>query len=207
MMMLKNFLKFGNENATPFLIAGLGNPGAEYRNTRHNVGFMTLDRLAERLGVKFSRYEHKALVVKTEYAGQRILLAKPQTYMNLSGQAIGALVRYYKVPLDGLMVAYDEIDLPFGVLRLRPGGGSAGHKGVKSIIDKVGSQEFPRLRIGVGRPQSRGSAADHVLNSFFASDKKALDATLDTCVEAILTFLQDGLETSMNRFNGEVEAQ
>lgn len=205
--MLKRILKFGDENPTPFLIAGLGNPGAGYRDTRHNVGFMTLDRLAERLGVKFSRYEHKALVVKTEYAGQRILLAKPQTYMNLSGKAIGALVRYYKVPLEGLLVVYDDIDLPFGVLRLRPGGGSAGHRGVKSIIDRLGSQEFPRLRIGVGRPQSHKGAAEHVLNSFSASDKKILGITLETGVEAILTYLQDGLETSMNRFNGEIETQ
>jgi len=206
-MILKLFFQTKNDNPSPFLIAGLGNPGAEYRDTRHNVGFMALNHLADRLGVKFSRYEHKALVVKTEYENQRILLAKPQTYMNLSGQSVAALVRYYKVPLEGLLVAYDEIDLPFGALRLRPGGGSAGHKGMKSIIERLGSQEFPRLRIGVGRPQSRRGAASHVLNSFSSSEMKIMENTLETCVEAILTYVRDGLETSMNRFNGEIETQ
>ncbi|MCZ7552873.1 MAG: aminoacyl-tRNA hydrolase [Anaerolineae bacterium UTCFX2] len=206
-MILKQIFGMNNETPAPVLVAGLGNPGAEYRDTRHNVGFIALDHLAHRLGVRFSRYEHKALVVKTEFENQRMLLVKPQTYMNLSGQSIAALVRYYKVPLEGLLVAYDDIDLPFGMLRLRPGGGSAGHKGMKSIIEKLGTQEFPRLRIGVGRPQSRKGAAGHVLNSFSASEMKILEHTLETCVEAILTYVRDGLEVSMNRFNGEIETQ
>jgi PTH1 family peptidyl-tRNA hydrolase len=206
-MILNKIFRKENDGPAPYLIAGLGNPGADFRNTRHNVGFMALDHLASRLGVKFSRYEHKALIVKTDHEDLRLLLVKPQTFMNLSGQSVGALVRYYKVPLENLMIAYDEIDLPFGVLRLRPGGGSAGHKGMKSIIEKLGSQEFPRLRIGVGRPQSRKGAADHVLNSFSAYEKKVLDNTLETCADAILTFIDSGLESAMNQFNGEIETQ
>ena len=136
----------------PFLIAGLGNPGKQYRGNRHNVGFMALDRLAQDLQVNFSRLESKALVAKCEYQGERLVLAKPQTFMNLSGQAVGALARFYKVPLEHIMIVYDDVDLPLGALRLRPTGGSAGQKGMASIIERLGSQDFPRLRIGIGRP-------------------------------------------------------
>jgi PTH1 family peptidyl-tRNA hydrolase len=204
MIFRKLFNKMESEIPAPFLIAGLGNPGPEYRETRHNIGFMALDRLADRLEVKFSRLEFKALVVKTDYEGQRVVLAKPHTFMNLSGQAVGALVKYYKIPLSRLLIAYDEIDLPFGILRLRPGGGSAGHKGMASIIERLGSQEFPRMRIGVGRPQGRRAAANHVLHHFSAAEKQSLDTTLDASIAAILTFMKDGLDAAMNQFNGEV---
>ena len=188
----------------PFLITGLGNPGPQYRRTRHNVGFMLVDRLAAQLGVKFSRLESKALVTKGEHAGRRIVLAKPQTFMNLSGQSVGALARFYKIPLSNLLIAYDEVDLPLGVLRLRAEGSSAGQKGMASIIDRLGSQEFPRLRIGIGRPPGRMDAADYVLQDFSPGEIELIETALDRAVEAVLVFVTDGLDAAMNRYNGSV---
>lgn len=192
------------ESSAAYLIVGLGNPGPEYRYTRHNVGFMLMDRLAERLKVKFSRLESRALVTKSEHLGLRVILAKPQTFMNLSGQAVGALVRFYKVPLENLLVVYDEVDLPLGTLRMRPEGGSAGHKGMTSIIDRLGVQTVQRLRIGVGRPPGRMDAADYVLQNFASSEQELLLFTLDRGVDATLTFVTEGLAAAMNRFNGSL---
>ncbi len=183
------------------LIVGLGNPGAEHRHNRHNVGFMVLDRLAERLGVKFQRLEFKALTTKGVYQGRTVLLAKPQTYMNLSGQAVGSLVRYYKVPLTHLLVVYDDVDLPLGTLRLRPGGGSAGQKGMLSIIERLGTQQFPRLRFGIGRPPGRMDAAAYVLQDFSPAEGQIVQPALERAVEAVLTFVSAGLEAAMNRYN------
>jgi PTH1 family peptidyl-tRNA hydrolase len=189
-------------NDSPFLVVGLGNPGREYRQNRHNVGFMALDRLAERLGISFSRLESKALVTKGDYQSRRIILAKPQTYMNLSGQPTRALLNFYKVPLPNLLVVYDDVVLPLGSLRMRPGGGSAGQKGMASIIERLGSQDFPRLRLGIGRPPGRLDAASYVLQDFSPGEKDAVTAALDRAVQAILTFASEGLEAAMNRFNG-----
>lgn len=200
--MFRRFFKMNDETQTPYLIAGLGNPGVQYRQTRHNAGFMVLDRLAARLSVTFSRLESKALVTKADYQGSRIVLVKPHTFMNLSGQPVGSLSRYYKVPREKLLVAYDEVDLPLGTLRIRPGGGSAGHKGISSIIERLGSQDFPRLRVGVSRPPGRMEAADYVLQEFAASEKELLNVALDTAVDAILVFVSEGLEAAMNKFNG-----
>jgi PTH1 family peptidyl-tRNA hydrolase len=190
------------ENNFPYLIVGLGNPGAVYRYNRHNIGFMLVDRVAEQLGVKFSRLESKALLTKGEHQGRRVVLAKPQTYMNLSGQAVGSLVRFYKVPPANLLVAYDDVDLPLGTLRIRPGGGSAGQKGMSSIIDRLGTQDFPRLRLGIGRPPGRMEAADYVLQDFSSGEKDLLRLTLDRAAEAALVFVAEGLETAMNQYNG-----
>ena len=200
--MFRRFFKMNDETQTPYLIAGLGNPGVQYRQTRHNAGFMVLDRLAVRLGTTFSRLESKALVTKADYQGSRIVLVKPHTFMNLSGQPVGSLSRYYKVPRERLLVAYDEVDLPLGTLRIRPGGGSAGHKGISSIIERLGSQDFPRLRVGVSRPPGRMEAADYVLQEFAVSEKELLNVALDTAVDAILVFVNEGLEAAMNKFNG-----
>lgn len=188
-----------------FLIVGLGNPGREYKNNRHNVGFMLLDRLAARLAETFKRYELNALVAKVSFQGRRLILAKPQTYMNNSGLAVRSLVRYYKVPLENLMVVYDDVDLPFGQLRLRPGGGSAGHKGMNSIQEQLGTEEFPRLRFGIGRPPGRMEAADYVLQDFSRDESELLSQILDRGVDAILLFLSEGLEKAMNVYNTKAE--
>jgi PTH1 family peptidyl-tRNA hydrolase len=192
------------DSLAPFLIIGLGNPGREYRNNRHNAGFMVVDRLAERLGVKFSRLESKALVAKADYEGQRLVLAKPQTYMNLSGQPASALLRFYKAPTDHLLVATDDVDLPLGTLRIRPGGGSAGQKGLASIIERLGTQEFARLRVGIDRPPGRMEAAAYVLQDFSPGEQEALQAALQRAVEAILVFASEGLNSAMNKFNGSI---
>lgn len=186
----------------PFLIAGLGNPGKQYAGNRHNVGFMVLSRLAEKLGEPFGRLESRALVAKASYQGIRLVLAKPQTYMNGSGNAIRSLQRFYKVPQQQLLVVYDDVDLPLEALRLRAEGGSGGQKGMQSIIEQLGSEAFPRLRVGIGRPPGRMEAADYVLQDFPKSDKELLDLTLERAVDAILTFVTDGLDKAMNLYNG-----
>ena len=184
-----------------YLLVGLGNPGRQYENTRHNVGFMTMNRLAGKLGENFSKLESKALIAKCTYQEQRLILAKPQTYMNLSGRAVSSLLRYYKVPLANLLVTYDDVDLPLGALRMRHGGGSAGQKGMQSIVEQLGTEDFPRLRIGIGRPPGRMDAADYVLLDFSRDEAEALNFMLDTATEAILTFVTGGLEKAMNLYN------
>ncbi len=191
-----------DNNSQPFLIAGLGNPGREYRANRHNIGFMVIDRLAERLGARFTRLESKSLVAKIDYQGQRLVLAKPQTYMNLSGTSVGALLRFYKIPLGNFIVVYDDVDLALGTLRIRPDGGSAGQKGIASIIERLGTQEFPRLRLGIGRPPGRMDAADYVLQDFSAQEIEFLAPIFDQAVEAILTYVISGLNAAMNQYNG-----
>lgn len=185
----------------PFILVGLGNPGREYRGNRHNVGFMTIDRLSEAFAIKIGKVQAKALVGSGQWEGHKIILVKPQTYMNLSGDAIGSLLRYYKVPLAQMMVAHDDLDLPVGVIRLRPGGGSAGQKGVASTINKVGTQNFPRLRIGIGRPPGQMTAADYVLQNFSKADQEIMDPTIDRAVEAVKVFIRDGLDAAMNQYN------
>ena len=186
----------------PFVIVGLGNPGRKFEHNRHNVGFMLLNRLSVKLGENFGKVQSKALVAMPTYLAERVILVKPQTYMNNSGAPVSSLVRFYRVPLENLLVAYDDVDLPVGTLRLRPMGGSAGQKGMQSIIQRLGTDEFPRLRIGTGRPPGRKEAADYVLQNFPPQDRQLLDETLDRAVEAVLTFIHDGLEKAMNLLNG-----
>lgn len=195
------------ETPSPYLIAGLGNPGRQYKTNRHNIGFMLVDRLADSLDIAFSRLESKALVTKTNYQDHKIILAKPQTFMNLSGQAVGSLMKFYKIPLENLLVVYDDVDLPFGKIRLRPTGGSAGQKGVASIIDRLGTNEFPRLRLGIGRPPGRMEAASYVLRDFSREDVEFLPEFLDWGVEAVFTFVQEGLVAAMNRYNSHVNGE
>lgn len=184
-----------------YLIVGLGNPGRAYKTNRHNIGFMVVDRLASRLNLSFTRMEAKSLFTRGDYAGRRLLLAKPQTYMNLSGQAVRSLARFYKLPLERILIVYDDVDLPFGSLRLRPAGGSGGHKGMQSIIEHLNSQEIPRLRLGIGRPPGRMEAADYVLQDFSRQEVEMLPAILDRAVEAVLTFITQGIAAAMNQFN------
>lgn len=193
------------QNTSQFIIVGLGNPGREFRETRHNIGFMLVNRLAERLGIEFSRMESKSLVTKGDYQGFRLILAKPMTYMNLSGQAVSSLVRFYKVILENLLVIYDDVDLPLGTLRLRPGGGAGGHKGMQSIIQQLGTPEFPRLRLGIGRPPGKRSAASYVLKDFSMDENEFLPVILDQGVDAALTFVTDGIDIAMNNYNSSIE--
>jgi peptidyl-tRNA hydrolase, PTH1 family len=186
------------------LIAGLGNPGREYRANRHNVGFMLVDELCETLNVRLSRMQSKALIGSGLLGDAKIVLAKPQTFMNLSGQAIAALVRFYKIPLDQLLVAHDDLDLPLGTIRMRPGGGPGGQKGLASTIQQLGTQEFPRLRIGIGRPPGRMEASSYVLQDFGRDEQELVKIVLQKAADAVKVFTHSGLEKAMNQFNGAV---
>jgi PTH1 family peptidyl-tRNA hydrolase len=187
-----------------FLIVGLGNPGRGYRENRHNVGFMLVDRLAAKLDVRFSRLQSKALVASATYNERKIVLAKPQTFMNLSGQSVQGLIRFYKLSLTNLLVAHDDLDLPPGTIRIRPDGGAAGQKGMESILERLGTDEFARLRLGIGRPPGQMEAPDYVLQDFSDAEMTAISETLDRAVEAALTFVTEGLDAAMNKFNGIV---
>ena len=184
-----------------FLIVGLGNPGKEYRETRHNIGFMTVDRIAERLGITFTRTQSKALITDGRYQGQRIYLAKPQTFMNASGQAVGALLKFYKIPYANLLIAYDDVDLPFETIRMKPSGGSAGHRGMKNIIQQIGTQNFPRLRLGVGRSYGPKQAADYVLKPFTKEEYEFLNVYIDRAAEAALVYTTEGIDQAMSVYN------
>lgn len=184
-----------------FFLAGLGNPGKEYEHNRHNIGFMILNRFVKKYGENFSKYEKQALIAKFLIEKKRLILVKPQTFMNRSGQAIVPLVRYYKIPLENMLIVYDDIDLPFGLIRIRPSGGAGGHNGLASIINQLGTNIFPRMRVGIGRPPGKQNAASYVLKNFSASETDVLEIILEKSCEAITVFLQDGIEAAMNRFN------
>jgi peptidyl-tRNA hydrolase, PTH1 family len=189
----------------PYIIVGLGNPGREYRDTRHNIGFMLIDKLAERLNARSMRVQSKAIIISAQYEGRKIILAKPQTYMNLSGQSVQGLMRFYKAPQENLMVAHDDLDLPFCILRLRPGGGSAGQKGIASIIQQLGTPDFARMRLGIDRPPGRMPAASYVLQTFTQKEAQEVAELLDKAADAALAWVMDGLDAAMNRFNGKGE--
>lgn len=191
---------YGTDGQT-FLIAGLGNPGKEYRETRHNIGFMSVDRIAERLGVSFTRTQSKALITDALYQRQRIYLAKPQTFMNASGQAIGALLKFYKIPHENLLVIYDDVDLPFETIRIKPSGGSAGHLGMMNIIQQLGTQDFPRLRLGVGRAYKSRQAGDYVLKPFSKEESEFLSAYIDRAADAALAYIMEGIDQAMTEYN------
>lgn len=185
----------------PYLIVGLGNPGREYSGSRHNVGFMVVDRLAEKLETPFRKVKMNALMTAVRHNGERIIMIKPQTFMNLSGQAVSSFIRFYKLPLENVLVVYDDVDLPFETLRLKPDGGDAGQRGVRSIIQQLGTKSFPRLRVGIDRPPGRMEVSDYVLQKFSAAEKKVLPFILDTASEAVLHFIDQGLNQAMTIFN------
>jgi peptidyl-tRNA hydrolase, PTH1 family len=198
----KKHLRDFEDSPVTFLIAGLGNPGREYRENRHNIGFMAIDRVGIETGIRLSRMQSKALVGAGSLGLQKIVLAKPQTFMNLSGQSVTALLRFYKLTPSQLLVIHDDLDLPLGTLRMRPSGGSAGQKGLASIIEYLGTQDFPRLRLGIGRPPGRMDAADYVLQDFPVAEQMVLKDVLDRAVKAARTFVDDGIERAMNIYNG-----
>lgn len=189
-----------------FLVVGLGNPGRQYRYNRHNVGFMLLDRLAAKHKVTFAKKQNDALVTSARLDGIHLILAKPQTYMNLSGRSVSGLLNFYKLPLARLLVCFDDLDLPQGRIRIRPEGGSAGQNGMKSIIEQLGTQAFPRLRIGIGRPPGRMDPAGYVLQDFRDDEIEVMNATLDRCVEAVECIVLEGLAAAMNRYNAPGDA-
>jgi PTH1 family peptidyl-tRNA hydrolase len=187
------------------LIVGLGNPGREYRDTRHNVGFMVVEEIARRYALSWSQAPSQvpdAFIAK-RYGTDPMLLAKPLTYMNLSGSAVAALSRYYDVPVGDLLVVVDEVALPFGKLRARARGSAGGHNGLKSVVERLGTTEFARLRLGVGRGDDRRDLADHVLSIFERSERAELESFVARAADAAEMFVAEGIEKVMNRYNPE----
>jgi PTH1 family peptidyl-tRNA hydrolase len=187
-----------------FLIIGLGNPGREYRDTRHNFGFMMIDRIAVRLNARGMKVQSKAIVMDARHGDKKLILAKPQTFMNLSGQSVQGLAHFYRISNENLIILSDDLDLPFGTLRIRASGGPGGQRGLGNILEKLGSKEVPRLRIGIGRPPGRMDPAAYVLQNFSRDEQKSVSEILDRGADAVFAFVDHGLNKAMNEFNGSV---
>lgn len=184
-----------------YLVVGLGNPGPTYALNRHNAGYMVLDLLAERIGAKFKSHRTRSDVLETRVAGQPVILAKPRSYMNDSGGAVKALCDFYKVGPDRLVVVHDELDLPYGVLRLKFGGGDNGHNGLRSMRSSLGTGDFYRVRAGIGRPPGRQDVADFVLSNYSSTERKELPFQIGDAADAVESLITDGLEKTQSRFN------
>jgi peptidyl-tRNA hydrolase, PTH1 family len=189
-------------NSTPALVVGLGNPGPAYADTRHNVGFGVVELLAARAGGgRFSKHRTGADVLEGRLAGRRVVFAKPRTYMNVSGGPVAGLIRYFSVPVEDLVVVHDDLDLGFGVIRLKRGGGEGGHNGLRSISSSLGAKDYLRVRFGIGRPPGRQDPADFVLKRFSSTERKELELAIDLAADAAEALLADGLEPAQNKFH------
>jgi len=184
-----------------WLVVGLGNPGPTYAGNRHNAGFLVLDELAARVGGRFKAHKGRADLIEGRLAGQRTLLAKPKSYMNVSGGPVASLRDFYKVPTEQILVVHDELDIPFGAVRLKRGGGDNGHNGLRSISSAVGSPDYLRVRVGIGRPPGRQDPADFVLKDFAGTERKELPFLLDRGADAVEALLTGPLEAAQNTFH------
>jgi len=185
-----------------FLIVGLGNPGKKYDNTRHNVGFDTIDVLSNKFGIKVNKLRFKALIGEGAMQDKRVVLVKPQTFMNLSGESVREAVEWYKMPLKNLIIIYDDIDIPLGKIRIRPKGSSGSHNGMKSVIYQIQSDEFPRVRIGIDKPPENWDLADYVLSKFNEKEREVINNSIERAAEAVVTIIKSGIEMAMNSYNG-----
>lgn len=188
-----------------YMIVGLGNPGSKYAHTRHNIGFMCVDALAKKFSIVLDSVKFQAKFGEGIIAGKRVLLVKPQTYMNVSGVAVRGLSSFYKIEPAQILVIYDDLDTPLGTLRIRAKGGAGGQKGVRSTIDHLGTEEFPRVRFGIGRPPGKMDAAAYVLQEFIKDEAILAQETLDRVIKAVEIWLTEGVEMAMNRQNGATE--
>jgi len=197
-------LPFWTRKADTWLIVGLGNPGEKYAGNRHNIGFMCLDEFARVHRLKFERGRHRAKVAEGKVAGKDVVLAKPMTFMNLSGEAVGKLTGRYHATPERLIVVHDDMDLPLGKMRIRLGGSSGGHKGIASIVEHISTEEFVRVRVGIGRPEARDreEVIEHVLGPLSAQETKVTERTIPAVSEALDVILAEGVTAAMNRFNG-----
>ena len=187
------------------LIVGLGNPGAEYAKTRHNAGFILVERLAEQWKSGWANERRFfCRLARAERSGRKVLLCEPQTFMNLSGEAVGALVNYYQLPMEKILIAVDDADLPLGEIRLRPGGGSGGHHGLESVTQHLGAREYARLRVGIGRKDEVRQITGHVLGKFADDERAVLEKVLERAAGQIECWLSAGLQKAMSQFNGAV---
>ena len=201
---MRLFRRSVSEDDGRWIIVGLGNPGSRYESTRHNLGAMALEVLLERSGEKLRSHKSGCLIAETVLAGKRSVLARPTSYMNESGRPVGQLMRWYKADPEQLIVLHDEIDIPFEEVRVKSGGGTAGHNGLKSIVSHLGTQDFARVRIGASRPPGRRGAANHVLQDFSAAERKVLPDVLERAADAVELILEHGVERAMNEVNTKV---
>ena len=194
---------FGTKSsAVDWLVVGLGNPGQKYQNTRHNMGFLTVDLLAEKAGVKLNKVKFKSAYHIIDFAGTKCLVMKPQTYMNLSGEAVREAVQFYKIPADHVLVIYDDVSLPVGKLRVRPTGSAGGHNGIKNIIAHLGTQDFPRIKIGTGAPAGGGAEMiDWVIGVPSRAEREILVESFRRAIDAAACIIQNGCQKAMNDFN------
>ena len=190
-----------NAGGATWLVVGLGNPGQKYANTRHNMGFLTVDLLAEEAGVQLNKVKFKSAYNILRFAGTRCLVMKPQTYMNLSGEAVREAAQFYKIPPERILVIYDDVSLPVGKLRVRPSGSAGGHNGIKNIIAHLGTQDFPRVKIGTGAPGEGGDMIDWVIGVPSQADRKILLETFHRAIEAAACIIEHGCQKAMNDFN------
>ena len=186
-----------------WLIVGLGNPGRQYAQNRHNVGFQVVSRLAEENGWTFDETRSQGLMARGTLGETRVALLKPQTFMNLSGRSVAPVARFFKIPAERVLVAFDDVDLPAGKLRLRPAGGAGGHKGMLSIIEQLGTQQFPRVRVGIGRPPGQMPVEAYVLQDFRGVEADVMATAIQTAAAAIRAVVTDGFDAAMNEFNRE----
>jgi len=186
-----------------FVIVGLGNPGERFENTRHNVGFDTVDLLAYRLGIRISRLKFKALLGEGFIGNKKVMLVKPQTFMNCSGESVRDIVEWYKIPVNNIILIYDDVDLEPGRIRVRGKGSAGTHNGMKSVIYQIQSDQFPRVRIGIGKSPDNWDLADYVLSKFTTEERKIIDDSISMAAEAAITIVNDGVEAAMNKFNGK----
>jgi len=184
-----------------FLIAGLGNPGAQYEKTRHNAGFMVADAFARSYGASFQPWQKLGEYAKLSVSGKEVFIVKPMTYMNLSGQMVSSLARFYKIPSSNILVCFDDMSLNLGDIRLRPSGSAGGQKGMKNIIDLLGTDKIARLRVGIGPKPEKFDAANFVLAKFTREESPVLESTVERAAEALEVYLKEGLERAMNKFN------
>lgn len=193
---------FGKQSgAVDWLIVGLGNPGSKYEHTRHNMGFLTVDLMAEKQGVKLNKVKFKSAYNILRFAGQKCLVMKPQTFMNLSGEAVREAVQFYKIPADRVLVIYDDVSLPVGKIRVRPTGSAGGHNGIKNIIAHLGTQDFPRIKIGTGAPGEGGDMIDWVIGVPSQAERKILVESFERAIEATECIIENGCQKAMNNFN------
>lgn len=190
-----------------YIIVGLGNPGLEYRGTRHNMGFLVIDELAQEYHISVDTKKHKGLIGKGMIGSEKVVLVKPQTYMNLSGECLREVRQFYKVEPEQILVVYDDISLQPGQLRIRKKGSAGGHNGVKSIIAHLGTQEFPRIKVGVGEKPPRMDLADYVLGHYQGEDKRKIEGSVKEAAQAVRMIIEQGADAAMNQFNAKIQTE
>ena len=196
------FFNRNNSGGVSWILVGLGNPGKQYESTRHNMGFLAVDRLAEREKLRFNKLRFKAWTAEWKLGEEKVLVMKPQTYMNLSGESVGEAARFYKIPADHVLVISDDVSLPAGKLRIRGGGSAGGHNGLKNIIQHLGTDRFPRIKVGVGSPRpGEHDMVDWVMGKPMGEDRTAVEDALDRAGDAAKTLIAEGIDRAMNRFN------